>query len=174
MKSHYSISVFWSAEDNGFIALVSEFPGLSAFGETREEAVKEAEIALSGMIDLYQEEGDPLPDPTSLPGYSGQLRIRIPKDLHASLARNAQVQGVSLNTLIVHKLSQAPDQEELLNIKSEIKGLSQTMAACCSELHKIGGLASEVPLRGIQEDARWGTASLYTTQAIKVGLRYGN
>lgn len=39
--------------------------------------------------------------------YSGNLRVRLPVDLHAALAAQAQEQGVSLNTLIVAYLAGA-------------------------------------------------------------------
>ncbi len=38
---------------------------------------------------------------------SGQLRVRLPQDLHAYLAAEARRQGVSLNTLIVSLLAGA-------------------------------------------------------------------
>jgi predicted RNase H-like HicB family nuclease len=50
MNTHYAIHIYWSNEDEGFIAVCEEFPGLSAFGETREDALKEAQIALNAMI----------------------------------------------------------------------------------------------------------------------------
>jgi antitoxin HicB len=36
---------------------------------------------------------------------SGQFRVRLPTDLHASLSAEARRQGVSLNTLIVALLA---------------------------------------------------------------------
>ena len=59
----YSVQIFFSVEDKGFIALCPEFPGLSAFGETREEAAREVTDAIARMIDFYNEEGHVLPAP---------------------------------------------------------------------------------------------------------------
>ena len=42
MKNKYTIQIFWSEEDAGFIAICRDFPGLSAFGESREEAFDNA------------------------------------------------------------------------------------------------------------------------------------
>lgn len=36
---------------------------------------------------------------------SGQLRVRMPKSVHAALIKEAETEGVSLNQLIVSKLS---------------------------------------------------------------------
>jgi len=114
--NQYSINVVWSDEDNCFIATVPEFPGLSAFGDTKAEALKEAEIALCGFIEIHKEKKIELPTPQKVKEFSGQIRIRIPKSLHGKLSEFAQGEGVSLNTLIVSLLS-GRFQSELLNSK---------------------------------------------------------
>ena len=51
---------------------------------------------------------DSLPDPPVSPQrreYSGKFNVRIPKSLHAALAREAEAEGVSLNQLVVTKLA---------------------------------------------------------------------
>jgi len=63
MTNKYTIQIFWSSEDEIFVAVCPEFPGLSAFGETREEALKEAQTALGLMIEIYREKGINLPEP---------------------------------------------------------------------------------------------------------------
>lgn len=66
MNNKYTIQIFWSREDESFVAVCQEFPGLSAFGETREEALKEAQIALDLMIETYREKGIQLPELQSI------------------------------------------------------------------------------------------------------------
>lgn len=106
MKRHpYSFNVFWNEEDGGFIATCPEFPGLSAFGRSPEEAVQEAETVLEMYVEEYEKDGVPLPEPHTLDTHSGKLSLRMPKSLHATLARMADAEGVSLNTLIVTALS---------------------------------------------------------------------
>lgn len=63
MKTKYAIHIFWSGEDEGFIAICDEFPGLSAFGESREQALQEAQIALDAMIETYSASGIAQPKP---------------------------------------------------------------------------------------------------------------
>lgn len=63
MKNKYALQIFWSDEDEGFIAVCREFSGLSAFGETREDALREAQIALDLMIETYKKNNLPLPEP---------------------------------------------------------------------------------------------------------------
>jgi predicted RNase H-like HicB family nuclease len=63
METKYTIHIFWSDEDEGFIAVCDEFPGLSAFGDTRERALQEAQVALDLTIEHYRSTGQPLPEP---------------------------------------------------------------------------------------------------------------
>ena len=48
----YTIKIFFSEEDEGFIALAEELDSISAFGKTEEKALKE----LKNAISLYFEE----------------------------------------------------------------------------------------------------------------------
>ncbi len=63
MTDKYTIQIFWSEEDKAYVAICQDFPGLSAFGEHREEALKEAQIALALMIETFQKKNIPLPQP---------------------------------------------------------------------------------------------------------------
>lgn len=62
-EPRYSFTVEWSDGDASFIVLCPEFPGLSAFGDTHEEAVREGMVALGLMIEVVEEGGEPLPGP---------------------------------------------------------------------------------------------------------------
>ncbi|QVL48704.1 MAG: type II toxin-antitoxin system HicB family antitoxin [Thiocapsa sp.] len=61
----YLIEVFWSDEDQGFIAIAPDLPGCSAFGDTAAEAVRELEDAQSAWIEACQSSGDSIPAPTA-------------------------------------------------------------------------------------------------------------
>lgn len=102
----YSFHVFWSDEDESYITTCPEFPDLSTFGETAEQSLSEMKVVLESVIETYREEGWPIPEPRKLSTYSGQFRVRMPKSLHAKLAAQAEVEGVSLNTLVVTYLSE--------------------------------------------------------------------
>lgn len=60
----YSITLDWSTEDDCYLATIKEFPGLSAFGDTPEEAAHEAQVAAEGMIEVMKEDGQEIPEPT--------------------------------------------------------------------------------------------------------------
>lgn len=59
----YAIEIFYSSEDEGRIAVVPELPSCSAFGETEEEALKEAKIAMELWLETAEREGREVPSP---------------------------------------------------------------------------------------------------------------
>lgn len=86
-------------EGGGYLIEIPDLPGCTADGETIEEAFSEAEDAIESWILTAKEFGDPIPDPSIRKRYSGQWRLRVPKNLHAALAFRAKEEGVSLNLL---------------------------------------------------------------------------
>jgi predicted RNase H-like HicB family nuclease len=59
----YEIILYWSVDDNAFIAEVPELPGCAADGPTRQEALTNAEIVIQQWIDTAKELGRPIPEP---------------------------------------------------------------------------------------------------------------
>jgi antitoxin HicB len=88
-------------EGGGFLAEYPDLPGCMADGETIEEALSEGKDAVKAWIATAKAEGMEVPDPNRFSKYSGQFRTRLPKSLHADLAKRAQLEGVSLNTMAI-------------------------------------------------------------------------
>ena len=63
MKSKYEIILFWSDEDDAFIAEVPELPGCMADGDTYFEALNNAETIIQEWLETAQELGRPIPEP---------------------------------------------------------------------------------------------------------------
>ncbi len=59
----YAIEIFYSDEDEGYIAVVPELPGCSAFGETEEAALKEEKVAIELWLEVAETEGREIPHP---------------------------------------------------------------------------------------------------------------
>ncbi|CAD7766990.1 MAG: HicB_like antitoxin of bacterial toxin-antitoxinsystem [Candidatus Argoarchaeum ethanivorans] len=59
----YAIEIFHSEEDEGYIAVVPELSGCTAFGETEEKALKEIKIAMELWIETAKKEGRNIPQP---------------------------------------------------------------------------------------------------------------
>ncbi len=101
MRFRYAVNLMWSNEDGGYVATIPELRGLSACGETAEDAVREVEQAAEALVDAMSEEGLQVPAPLEMPVFSGQFRVRVPVSMHEALVVRAGYEGVSLNTLIV-------------------------------------------------------------------------
>jgi len=126
MMNKYGINIIWSDEDDEFVATCPDFPGLSAFGETVEEAFEEGKIALGLFQESYKEAGESLPNPTVKHQYSGQLRLRLAKSLHEALAESARREGLSLNSYINQLIVWAYGSKNLLDqIKPDLRGSGQ-------------------------------------------------
>jgi predicted RNase H-like HicB family nuclease len=61
----YLVEVFWSDDDEGYIAIVPDLPGCSAFGETPKAAVHQIGDATLAWIAARRASGDPIPEPTT-------------------------------------------------------------------------------------------------------------
>ncbi len=66
MKDHH-INIFYSDEDEGYIADIPDLVHCSAFGETPEEALSEALAAKQAWLDAAKAEGKPIPSPRYRP-----------------------------------------------------------------------------------------------------------
>ncbi len=63
MKLRYKIILYWSQEDQAFIAEVPELPGCAADGESYQEALQNVEIVMQEWIETAQELGRNIPQP---------------------------------------------------------------------------------------------------------------
>jgi predicted RNase H-like HicB family nuclease len=59
----YEIILYWSKEDEAFIAEVPELPGCAADGTTYQEALAQAEVVIREWIETARELGRPIPVP---------------------------------------------------------------------------------------------------------------
>ena len=63
----YHINIFYSDEDEGYIADIPDLASCSAFGETPDEALREVEIAKSAWLEAARAEGKTIPTPKYRP-----------------------------------------------------------------------------------------------------------
>jgi predicted RNase H-like HicB family nuclease len=59
----YEVIIYWSDEDNAFIAEVPELPGCAADGKTYREALRNVEVIIKEWIDTAKELGREIPEP---------------------------------------------------------------------------------------------------------------
>ena len=60
---NYEIILYWSKDDNAFIAEVPELAGCMADGKTRAEAIANAEIIIKEWLDTARADGRAIPEP---------------------------------------------------------------------------------------------------------------
>jgi antitoxin HicB len=110
-KIDYPVEIRPLSEDDGggYIAIVPDLPGCMSDGETMDEALHEVVDAIESWLSVAKEFGDPIPVPDgiAIDHVPRELIPRIPARLHAKLSIKAKQDGVSLDTLILNKLSEA-------------------------------------------------------------------
>lgn len=62
-EPRYEVIIYWSAEDQAFIAEVPELPGCAADGPTYEAALSNVKTIITEWIDTARELGRPVPEP---------------------------------------------------------------------------------------------------------------
>jgi predicted RNase H-like HicB family nuclease len=63
MDSKYEMIIYWSEQDQAFIAEVPELPGCMADGETYQQAVANAQVIIEEWLETAKELGRPIPQP---------------------------------------------------------------------------------------------------------------
>jgi len=103
--SKFGYSVWWTEEDDEFVATCVELPSLSWLDADREAALRGIVSLVSGVVEDVASSGESIPEPLSVRTYSGKFQLRTTPQLHAKLVREATEQGVSLNALANMKLA---------------------------------------------------------------------
>ncbi len=104
-NDHYTYRVTWSEEDNEYVGLCAEFPSLSWLSKTPESALKGIRNTVAEIIKDMKENGEDIPLPIANKNYSGKFMIRLPPEVHRSLAIQAAESGISINRLVSSRLS---------------------------------------------------------------------
>ena len=104
-NDHYTYRVTWSEEDNEYVGLCAEFPSLSWLSKTPESALKGIRNTVAEIIKDMKENGEDIPLPIANKNYSGKFMVRLPPEVHRSLAIQAAESGVSINRLVSSRLS---------------------------------------------------------------------
>ena len=59
----YEVILYWSEQDQAFIAEVPELPGCAADGKTYQEALANVEVIIGEWLETARELGRPIPAP---------------------------------------------------------------------------------------------------------------
>jgi len=105
-SDRYLKIVEWSDEDQCY---VGRAPGLAfggVHGDNEMRVYEELCDVVEEIIQIYEEDGDPLPPPTAGKRYSGKFNLRVGEDLHGRLAIESMKANESLNSYCVKVLKQ--------------------------------------------------------------------
>ena len=63
MATNYEIIIYWSEDDNAFLAEVPELPGCMADGATQEDALKNIKVIMEQWLETAKSLGRSIPAP---------------------------------------------------------------------------------------------------------------
>lgn len=127
LRIPYRIEIVKIPEDEGggFLARLPKFGSLGVIGdgETELEALQDLEENRRIQFQQYLDEGRTFPEPETSDeeGFSGRFLLRIPREIHARLARSAKENGVSLNQYTATLLAEAVGESSALREMAEIR-----------------------------------------------------
>lgn len=91
-------------EGGGYLVEYPDIPGCMSDGETIEEAIANGREALRDCLDVISESGGKVPKPEVAPA---QWRQRLPRTLYSKLTKQAEREGVSINSLVTAIIAEA-------------------------------------------------------------------
>lgn len=130
----YSVRLDWSDEDAAYVATSPEFPGLSGVDEDPDAALTELREALEMAIEVLEEDGESLPERRPVVPHSGKFVSRLPRSMHAELARRADEEGVSLNSYVLALLARGlGDASARAEAENVLRSLAREMRSDVAE-----------------------------------------
>jgi predicted RNase H-like HicB family nuclease len=109
-------------DDGTYTATIQEFTGLVADGRTAEEALRNLEIAADSWITVSLANGHAIKEPNDFEGCSGKVALRIPRSLHRQAAELAELEGTSINQVLVSAITSYVTGKKIAH---EINGMFQ-------------------------------------------------
>ena len=149
----YRITVQRRETEDGllFEGTVYEFPHVTVYGDTFEEAYELATDAVEGLCELALEQGDAVPVPTERKTeFSGKFVVRVPKSLHRNLVCAAAEENTSLNQYVISVLSA---HAGVANVQTYAIGV--TVPAETKDITWVS--SGSVNIHGIARDFRGGS-----------------
>lgn len=109
-------------DGGGFVFTIPDLPGVMADGETIEETIENGRDAFASWVSARIDEGREVPPPAftdihPVVDASGKFVIRMPKSVHGALSRRADVEGVSLNTLVLSFIAEGLGRRSVTPIR---------------------------------------------------------
>lgn len=97
LKWSYTIEQDFHDGKKIYIIRVNELPGVCTDSNTIEQGMKDIRDSIAATIELYLEQGDPIPEPINKEEFKGKISYRTTSERHYCLAKLAQQKHVSMN-----------------------------------------------------------------------------
>ena len=91
-------------EGGGYLVEYPDIPGCMSDGDSIEEAIANGREALRDCIEVFAESGSKLDTPRF---ETAQWRQRLPRTLYMKLSKQAEKEGVSINSLVTAVIAEA-------------------------------------------------------------------
>lgn len=149
----YEIDIFWSDEDDAFIAIVPELPYCSAWGETYEEALEEVRVAIRGHLRVAEKYGYPIPEPK----HHHDAREAAPQEAGRASQQQATGQiaedptgpvrqashNLADSTVALQEINLRLTQDFFRNFMEQLRSQTQGMGEAAQNLREQGRLQRE-------------------------------
>lgn len=86
----YSIETEIHKNSNYYIIRVNELPGICTDSESLDEGMREIKSLIACAIEIYQEQGKPIPEPIDRSYFKGKILYRTDSERHYLIAKTAQ------------------------------------------------------------------------------------
>jgi predicted RNase H-like HicB family nuclease len=108
----YKIEILPEPDEGGYTAVVPDLPGCMTSAQSLEQLSHRIQEAKQLWLETALSEKDYIPEPlpTEIDEPSGKFMVRMPRSLHGQLSARAEIEGVSLNQLVVSILSSGMGQ----------------------------------------------------------------
>ena len=101
---NYEMKVYPKKDIDGNVYWTAVFPAIKECiggGSTIEEAIADAQENLSIYFEYLENEKNPKPPEYIENDYNGKIALRLPRSTHKKVSEMAEIEGVSVNTLLV-------------------------------------------------------------------------
>jgi len=96
----YTYIIEWSDVDNCFLGSIAELERNMTCGQTREDVLSNLKEALVSYVMTSLENHIEIPEPLNINDFKGNITYRTSKERHYRLAKQAKINGKSINAFI--------------------------------------------------------------------------
>ncbi|HGE8334242.1 TPA: toxin-antitoxin system HicB family antitoxin [Serratia marcescens] len=115
-----------------YVARVDELPDVEEYADSYAFAHELVLDTIRTTQKIFERKGMTMPEPKAFvqPSASGRVTLRLPRSVHAKCTKEAEKEGVSLNSYLISRISEF----SVATSHSEIRSLMESMTATLTEM----------------------------------------